>query len=811
MPDDEDTRLAVLREYRILDTDPEDAYDDITRLAAFICGTPIAAVSLIDAERQWFKSILGLAATETPRDAAFCAHTILQPGLMIIPDATEDPRFADNPLVTGDPNIRFYAGAPLVNESGYALGSLCVIDREPRHLTPDQEAALRTLARQVTNQLDLARRVAVQDRLIAEREQAEEGRRLLEGAVASAVEGIVVADAHQRDMPILYANPAFLSLTGYAEEEVFGRNCRFLQGKDTDPAAVRRIHDALHAGSGCRVTLLNYRKDGSPFWNELTIAPILNAAGALTHFVGIQHDITALHEAEAAIRQSEARLGLALESGRLGVWRRDLATGEFLDISDIGKANFGLPPEADVHQADFFQAIHADDLAHVQEAIHKTLTAGQVYQAEYRIIWPDGSVHWISANGTPVDGETGEAGYLIGITQDITRRKLLEAEREYVLQEALERADHDPLTGLFNHRVFHSRLNAETARAERENTAFAVVMLDIDNFKFFNDVYGHAVGDQVLRLVAGRMRAICRSYDTLARFGGDEFALILPHVGHATAGEIEARLCADLGGLFYRADEGQAAIPVSVSLGAALCSEAGMDCHEVLRQADERLLWSKTGGRTEETARRIRTDAGSRVQGFSMLDALVTAVDNKDRYTRRHSEDVMEYSLMIMRELGMDEGEQHTVAVAALLHDVGKIGVPDAILRKPGNLTDAEFEAVKQHPMMGAVMVGAVPGLEGTLDAVRHHHERWDGEGYPFGLRGEETPLIPRLMAVADAYSAMTTDRPYRKGMDRAKALRILEGGSGTQWDPQCVSAFLAVMRNAEGKMPFAPAEVSAA
>ena len=131
------------------------------------------------------------------------------------------------------------------------------------------------------------------------------------------------------------------------------------------------------------------------------------------------------------------------------------------------------------------------------------------------------------------------------------------------------------------------------------------------------------------------------------------------------------------------------------------------------------------------------------------------------------------------------------MAVAALLHDVGKIGVPDAILRKPGILTDEEFEAVKQHPQMGAIMVSSVPGMEETLDAVRHHHERWDGGGYPFGLRGEEVPLIARLMAVADAFSAMTMDRPYRKGMAHERAVWILESGAGTQWDPVCVEAFV--------------------
>ena len=151
----------------------------------------------------------------------------------------------------------------------------------------------------------------------------------------------------------------------------------------------------------------------------------------------------------------------------------------------------------------------------------------------------------------------------------------------------------------------------------------------------------------------------------------------------------------------------------------------------------------------------------------------------------------MGYSLMIARELGMEDSEQHDIAIAALIHDIGKIGVPDYILRKPGILSDEEFETIKQHPEMGAVIVAAIPGLEHTLDAIRHHHEHWNGIGYPYGLVGNSIPRVARLMAVADAFSAMTTDRPYRKGMDAGVALKILETGSGVQWDPECVEAFL--------------------
>ena len=195
LPANEAERLAALRDCQILDTAPEPPFDDVTLLAAQICGVPLAAVSLIDADRQWFKSILGLEATETPRGVAFCAHTILQPDLLLVPDARTDTRFADNPLVTGDPNVRFYAGMPLITSDGYALGSLCVIDRKPRQLSPDQQASLRALGNQVASQLELKRHIAAQERLIAElgRTETELERVLTQNAqVLSSISSILI-------------------------------------------------------------------------------------------------------------------------------------------------------------------------------------------------------------------------------------------------------------------------------------------------------------------------------------------------------------------------------------------------------------------------------------------------------------------------------------------------------------------------------------------------------------------------------------------------------------------------------------------
>jgi GAF domain-containing protein len=198
LPDNEAARLETLRRYYVLDTPPEEAFDDLTCMAAQICGTPIALISLVDSDRQWFKSKLGLEALEMPRDEAFCAHTILEPDIFIVPDTSKDKRFANNPLVTADPKIRFYAGIPLISAEGHALGALCVKDHVPRNLSPEQVASLRVLGRQVIIQLELRRNVADLTQAITQRQQTEkkleESVSLLNAALESVADGIVVVD-----------------------------------------------------------------------------------------------------------------------------------------------------------------------------------------------------------------------------------------------------------------------------------------------------------------------------------------------------------------------------------------------------------------------------------------------------------------------------------------------------------------------------------------------------------------------------------------------------------------------------------------
>jgi diguanylate cyclase (GGDEF)-like protein len=349
----------------------------------------------------------------------------------------------------------------------------------------------------------------------------------------------------------------------------------------------------------------------------------------------------------------------------------------------------------------------------------------------------------------------------------------------------------DPLSGLLNRRTLQRRLHEETERARLNGGTLALVMLDIDDFKFFNDTYGHLAGDQVIVQVAQVLRSMCRWGEWTGRYGGDEFMLVLRDSSVADAERAAERLRVAQAREPFMAPDGQL-IPVRLSAGIAGIPASARDAAELVACADANLYESKRrGGDTVTWREDWQPAVQASVTSFGMLESLVTAVDNKDSYTRRHSEDVTVLALAISAHLDLSPAMRDALRVAGLLHDVGKIGVPDRILRKPGGLTSEEHEVMKQHALLGESIINGIPDVDTIRAAVVSHHERFDGSGYPRGLAGEEIPLLGRILAVADAYSAMIADRPYRTALSDADAIMELRLGAGTQFDPRVVDAFL--------------------
>ncbi len=361
-------------------------------------------------------------------------------------------------------------------------------------------------------------------------------------------------------------------------------------------------------------------------------------------------------------------------------------------------------------------------------------------------------------------------------------------------------ATHDGLTGLLNHRTFIEHLDARTKRG----ASTALLLIDVENFKLFNDVYGHPAGDAILHDVADVLRANCRADDVLARYGGDEFVALLHEATEEDARLIVSRLDEAMHEKPYRAPDG-ALIPTRLSIGLSCVPRDGRSRQEILAVAGADLYDVRRHERAlmvEENVRpiaaRIQSLAVRRtaadVMGDSamgILEGLISAVDAKDSYTREHSDDVTRLALLLAETLGLGPEQQRALAIAGPIHDVGKVAVPDRILRKPGKLTDEEYEAIKRHVSYGVALIEGVLHDPLVVDAVAYHHERWDGYGYPHGLPGSKTPLLGRIMQVADAVSAMTLDRPYRRGMPWEQAMDVLRTGAGAQFDPALAEAFI--------------------
>jgi diguanylate cyclase (GGDEF)-like protein len=356
--------------------------------------------------------------------------------------------------------------------------------------------------------------------------------------------------------------------------------------------------------------------------------------------------------------------------------------------------------------------------------------------------------------------------------------------------KAMRLALTDPLTGLGNHRHFHERLQRELTIAEESATTLSLCLVDIDDFKSVNDHYGHPVGDRVLGQVASRLRQGGESF----RLGGDEFAVLLPGLDERAAIGVARSIVERVGAAQI---DGVGAITASAGVATFPIQGAGRD--ELIRLADSALYWAKEDGknraRTYEPAQielkqlQALAEGPDRAARYRAAASLAKAVDARDAYTGSHSERVGELAARISRRLGLEEPQIELTRLAASLHDLGKLAIPEEILRKPSELNESERLVLQRHPQIGYRMLESL-GVEPIADWVLHHHERWDGDGYPDRLRGEEIPLGARIIFVADAYDAMTSERVYRKPLSPREALAELDRCAGSQFDPAIVGAF---------------------
>ncbi len=396
-------------------------------------------------------------------------------------------------------------------------------------------------------------------------------------------------------------------------------------------------------------------------------------------------------------------------------------------------------------------------------------------------------------------GRSDELGLLRSVFNEMTAAMKSSQERLFALIDA------DPLTGLLNHRKFYEIVSQEAARSRTSETALSLILFDLDNFHQFNQKYGHAAGDLALERFAQVMRETLPEVAQLSRYGGEEFAALLPlsdlEGAETYSNAVRAAFC-----LAEEAQSHQSKLSVSAG-----CSEYGTNTSQsegLILAAELAVTRAKQLGRnrvcrfdsvpgTDAMADPYQLHRFIKDGSLATIQALAAAVDAKDPYTQGHSQRVAQYASELAQKIGLPNSEVELIHTTGTLHDVGKIGIPDAILKKPSWLDSEERTVMETHPVLGEVIVRKVPQLAATLPGVRNHHERWDGKGYPDGLAGEAIPLMARLLALADTFDAMTSDRPYRKGMAWEIALSEIEKNAGIQFDPDLAPPFIQMMRQA--------------
>jgi len=398
-----------------------------------------------------------------------------------------------------------------------------------------------------------------------------------------------------------------------------------------------------------------------------------------------------------------------------------------------------------------------------------------------------------------------------------------------LLEKTNKYANTDTLTGLYTHRGFQEVLSNELNSAKEKGSTLSIIMLDVNNISKINRELGHAKGDEVIKLLAEKVKQNIRSTDKAGRYGGDEIAIILPDTNTSDAKYLAEYITYCLSCCFVD-DVG----PVKVSVGIATYPECSQDQEKLLILAEQATYISQARGYKEGMSAIVSSSdydfwADDALNSFAeviskrhaqlgidfeeelvhkfnnekiisqnhlmeLANSLAGAIDAKDPYTKGHSTSVSRYSEALARSVNLPEDEVQKIKLGALLHDVGKIGIPEQVLKKPDRLSDEEWQIMKQHPVIGAEKVLAPNvALRELIPMVKYHHEHIDGTGYPEQLKGDEIPLAAKIIAVADTYHALISDRPYRKGMSVEKACSILNEGSGKQWDSELVRHFIAI------------------
>ena len=603
---------------------------------------------------------------------------------------------------------------------------------------------------------------------ISERKKVEEelkkSKKLYQGLIESQNDLIVRVDSENR---FIYVNDAYCELFGKTREELIGSKFTPLVHEDDLESTLKAMKALNKAPYRAHMEQRAMTVDGWR-WISWEDNAILNEMGEITEIQGVGRDITHLKETEQALKESQRKLEQLISQTTAVIYSYQVVDGkhEITYLNENVENILGFKAEDFIGREEFhLSCVHPEDREILKEKIAK-VTIKDASVDEYRFKDKEGNYHWLYDQQKVISREGGVIK-VIGSWLDYT------AEHNKHKAKIDKLLYTDVLTGLNNRKCFEEK-NTINKLNQKNNLPLSIIKADINGLKLINDSYGDDLGDQFLIKAARILESATPEKTLIARWGGDEFLAVLPQTDKTEAQKIMNKIRDKMDHSYIEK------IPVSMGFGTATKFELDQSIEAVLKEADDLMYQNKLLEKRSEKSK--------------IVESIINALAAKSDETKEHAVRMSRNARKLGRRLGLDHSELDKLSLLAKLHDIGKTTISEEILSKPGKLDKKEWEIMKNHPRVGFKIANASSEFSVIAEDILSHHERWDGSGYPRGLKGEEIPYLARIISIIDAYDVMTNERPYTEAINRIEALAEIKRCAGSQFDPEIAEEFIAML-----------------
>lgn len=558
------------------------------------------------------------------------------------------------------------------------------------------------------------------------------------------------------DSKVILINTHYESTYNITLSDCIGKNITEIFNSDKVKIYNKKINEVIETKQ-VRVT----KGIANGIWLECTCFPLIGEDNEIKAVAGIIIDVDKRVKKEKEVKEQKNILRTIIdavpetifykdnESRFIGYNERFLEFYKTKGVDDIlGKTDLEIYPDKEV-------------AAKFMEQDKEIMKEKKPRYYEFEVKDRNGNIRIEENVKIPVIDNEGEAWGIVGLSRDITERKILEERLRYL-------SEIDVLTGLYNRHSFEEKIKE---LSKEKFLPLGIVMGDVNGLKLINDTIGHIEGDKLIVNISEVLKKCCKDKGYIFRWGGDEFIILLPNYTEDKCEKLVENIIMECN------NRKSGFIKLSISLGVAVKNTEYEDIYECIKKAEENVYHKKLLGKKNFKS--------------SIIDSLCKNLEQKNMETKEHTDRIVNYAILMGDVLNFNTAELDELIIAAKLHDIGKIAIEEDILFKPGKLTDEEFEIVKKHTEKGYRIVNESTELYNVAKVVLTHHERWDGKGYPLGIKGKEIPLMARIINIIDSYDAMTSDRVYKKGISKQEAIRELQRCAGTQFDPELVQIFI--------------------